>query len=133
MNVEDYTKFTNYASDKDWTEDGVIESIRNRIVPPGWSKGARRNQTSEANSEDDGDNDVYGDFEDLETGEKHAANETDDAGKETDDKEDETAIEERRLKKLALRAKFDAEYPFYFNLLFLDSISVLVLHSPLST
>ena len=115
MNVEDYTKFTNYASDKDWTEDGVIESIRNRIVPPGWSKGARRNQTSEANSEDDGDNDVYGDFEDLETGEKNDGNQTDEVGKSINHNGDELTIEERREKKLALRAKFDAQYPFTWN------------------
>lgn len=115
MNVEDYSKFTNYAGDKDWATDGIIESIRNRIVPPGWSKGARRNQTSEANSDNDNEDAAYGDFEDLETGEKNDGNQTDEVGKSINHKEDELAIEERRKKKLALRAKFDAQYPFLLN------------------
>ncbi|XP_062090067.1 uncharacterized protein LOC133796529 [Humulus lupulus] len=108
LNPEDCSKFTTHASLKDWKEDNeLIANIRDRFVTGDWSKAAQRNKTSEANTEDD---DVYGDFEDLETGEKHDGTHADDAGKGTDHKEDESAIEERRRKKLALRAKFDAHF-----------------------
>ncbi|KAF3451015.1 hypothetical protein FNV43_RR07104 [Rhamnella rubrinervis] len=103
FNIEDCSKFTSYTNLKDWKEDKLIQNIRDRFVTGDWSKAAQRNQSLETDNDDE--DVVYGDFEDLETGENHVANETDDAGKETDDKEDETAIEERRLKKLALRAK----------------------------
>lgn len=111
LDVEDCSKFTNRASLKDWKDDKHIENIRDRFVTGDWSKAAQRNQTSEVNTNGDHD-DVYGDFEDLETGEKHDGNRTNDAGKGISHNEDELAIEERRLKKLALRAKFDARYPF---------------------
>lgn len=110
LNIGDISKFTNRASLKDWKEDEHIESIRDRFVTGDWSKAAQRNQTLEANTDDN--DDVYGNFEDLETGEKHDGNRTDDASKGVNHKEDELTIEERRLKKLALRAKFDAQYPF---------------------
>ncbi|EXB55183.1 Ribosome biogenesis protein BMS1-like protein [Morus notabilis] len=111
LDVEDCSKFTNRASLKDWKDDKHIENIRDRFVTGDWSKAAQRNQTSEVNTNGD-DDDVYGDFEDLETGEKHDGNRTNDAGKGISHNEDELAIEERRLKKLALRAKFDSRYPF---------------------
>lgn len=75
-----------------------------------WSKAASRNQISEANSDED--DAAYADFEDLETGEKYESHPTREAGKTAMQKEDNSVIEERRLKKLALRAKFDSEYPF---------------------
>ncbi|XP_030506282.2 ribosome biogenesis protein bms1 isoform X2 [Cannabis sativa] len=108
LNPEDCSKFRNRSSLKDWKEDDkLIASIRDRFVTGDWSKAAQRNKTSEDNIEDD---DVYGDFEDLETGEKHGGSHADQVGKGTDHKEDELANEERRLKKLALRAKFDAHF-----------------------
>lgn len=110
MNIEDCSKFTNHASLKDWKEDKLIANIRDRFVTGDWSKAAQRNKSSEANTEDD--DAVYGDFEDLETGEKHDVSQTDNFGKGSNNKEDELASEERRQKKLALRVKFDAQYPF---------------------
>ena len=101
---EDYSKFTNFFNDN-------VESIRDRFVTGDWSKAALRNKSSQDEVEED-DDDVYADFEDLETGEKYEsfhANKTTDA---MDQKAEYSTIEERRLKKLALRAQFDAEYPF---------------------
>lgn len=113
MNIEDCSKFINHSSLKNWKEEKLIESIRDRFVTGNWEKAAQRNKPSEANPEDEDDDDaVYGDFEDLETGEKHDGSQTDAAGKGTTHKGDELASEERRQKKLALRAKFDAQYPF---------------------
>ncbi|CAK9309635.1 unnamed protein product [Citrullus colocynthis] len=100
---EDCSKYIEISNDLD------PESIRDRFVTGDWSKAALRNESSEVQFEDD-DN-VYADFEDLETGEKyessHAENTTDAVQKAKD-----STNEERRLKKLALRAQFDAEYPF---------------------
>ncbi|KAJ9554903.1 hypothetical protein OSB04_009517 [Centaurea solstitialis] len=102
VNDEDSSKFTNYASVKDWKDGETVESIRDRFVTGDWTKAARRGKDSE-NDDDDGP--VYGEFEDLETGEKHEGDKTDEANEEPD-----SVAEERRLKKLALRAKFDAQY-----------------------
>lgn len=104
MNAEDCSKFTNHSSEGDWEQPEIIEKIRHRFVP----RRGERNQTSEANN-DDADDDTYGDFEDLETGETNDAIQPNEVVKS---KEEELALEERRLKKLALRAKFDKQYPF---------------------
>ncbi|BFG41249.1 hypothetical protein CerSpe_275230 [Prunus speciosa] len=107
-NIEDCSKFTNYSNLKNWKEEKLREGIRDRFVTGDWSKASQRNQAAEAKVEDD--DAVYGDFEDLETGEKHDGNHTDDASNDANHKEDDLAKEERRLKKLALRAKFDAQF-----------------------
>lgn len=84
---------------KNWKDDTVVQSIRDRFVTGDWSKAAQRAKAPEAGGNDD---DVYGDFEDIEMGEE-------DSGTQ---KEDDATINERKFKKLALRAKFDAQYPF---------------------
>ncbi|KAJ4723627.1 ribosome biogenesis protein BMS1-like [Melia azedarach] len=109
VNTDDCSKFKSYEDLKSWKQEEVYENIRDRFVTGDWSKAARRNQASDANSEDDSDDAVYGDFEDLETGEKHEAHHMGNSGSEAIQNEDESAAEERRLKKLALRAKFDAQ------------------------
>lgn len=88
----------------------MIESIRDRFVTGDWSKAQLRNQLSEGTVGDDDDDEVFGDIEDLETGQKYEGSHADDAGNSS--KDDALAAEERKLKKLALRAKFDAQYPF---------------------
>ncbi|CAH2038734.1 unnamed protein product [Thlaspi arvense] len=115
VNSEDCSKFVSYGNLKNWKEKEVCECIRDRFTTGDWSKAALRNQNSGAG--DDGEDDeLYGDFEDVETGEKHHNPENMESG--ANQNEDAEAIE-RRLKKLALRAKFEAEYPFLpasFNL-----------------
>eukprot|EP00271_Cylindrocystis_brebissonii_P019000 TRINITY_DN5589_c0_g2_i1.p1 TRINITY_DN5589_c0_g2~~TRINITY_DN5589_c0_g2_i1.p1 ORF type:complete len:770 (-),score=259.46 TRINITY_DN5589_c0_g2_i1:710-2980(-) len=116
----------------DWTQGDVIGRVRDRFVTGDWAKAARRDRGEAEEDEEEGDEgedddenggeedgegedeDVFGDFEDLETGEKFGrrsgsgdgpANEEGTGGaKDKKSAEDE----ERRLKKLALRAKFDA-------------------------
>nr|XP_043620460.1 ribosome biogenesis protein BMS1 homolog [Erigeron canadensis] len=102
VNSEDSSKFINYANAKDWKDGETIEGIRDRFVTGDWSKAARRGKVDEVDAEED---DAYGEFEDLETGEKHEGDKTGD-----DNKDSDPIVEERRLKKLALRAKFDAQY-----------------------
>ncbi|KDP37695.1 hypothetical protein JCGZ_06352 [Jatropha curcas] len=108
-NTEDCSKFANHADLKNWKEEEIYKGILYRFVKRGWSKASRRNEPPETNAEDD-DDQVYGDFEDLETGEKFESSQKDESGNGAMETEDELAIEERRLKKLALRAKFDADY-----------------------
>lgn len=130
VNAEDCSKFTNYADLKNWKGEEVYESIRDRFVTGDWSKAAQRNQLSEANVEDDEDT-VHGDFEDLETGAKYESHQKENSGDEAMQKEDDLAIEKRRLKKLALRAKFDAQYPLInVSLYFLKMVSFCFPWSP---
>lgn len=109
LNAEDCSKFT-MLSGKNWKDEEVIENIRDRFVTGDWSKAARRGQLSEA-MDDDEDGDVFGEFEDLETGQKYESSQGADISEhDINKKNEDLANEERRLKKLALRAKFDAEY-----------------------
>jgi len=106
VNTEDCSKCTQFVHRR-WDEE-----IRNRFVSGDLAKAALRNALQTANTEGENDDD-YGDFEDLETGEKHVSYRTDDALAATTLKGDDMEAEERRLKKLALRAKFDSQYPFF--------------------
>ena len=113
VNTDDYSKIKSYGDLKSWKQEEVYESIRDCFVTGDWSKAAQRNQVSKGKSEDDDSDDaVYGDYEDLETGETQEGQRKDNSGCEGIENEDESAVEERRLKKLSLRAKFDVQYPF---------------------
>ncbi|XP_020585704.1 ribosome biogenesis protein BMS1 homolog [Phalaenopsis equestris] len=106
INIEDCSKLVPSLL-KDWSSEGLISVIRDRFVTGDWSKAARRGEVGDA--EEDGEA-LYGDFEDLETGKVFKNQSVDDAkGDDVKEMEDPEA-EERRLKKLALRAKFDAQY-----------------------
>ncbi|CAA6667167.1 unnamed protein product [Spirodela intermedia] len=70
FSAEDCSKYSNYANTKDWSNDDLIQSIRDRFVTGDWSKAARRGHaTDDADGAEDDDDSNYGDFEDLETGE----------------------------------------------------------------
>ncbi|KAM7279637.1 hypothetical protein ACFE04_006771 [Oxalis oulophora] len=71
LSVVDSSKFTNDLTDKDWKKEKTYESIRHRFVTGDWSAAARRNEASTSNNEDDNSDDMYGDIEDMETGEKY--------------------------------------------------------------
>lgn len=107
VNLDDCSKFINHASLKNWKNEALIESIRNRFVTGDWSKAAQRGQALDAIAAAADDDTEFGEFEDLETGQKYESH----SARNDLPEEDATKIEERRLKKLALRAKFDAQYP----------------------
>ncbi|KAJ6776845.1 hypothetical protein OIU74_000924 [Salix koriyanagi] len=65
---------------------------------------------STANDKDDNDS-AYGDFEDLETCEKHGNHKKEESNNVSMQKEDESE-EHWKLKRHALRAKSDAQYSF---------------------
>jgi len=95
VDAEDCSKVVNTLL-KDWSDEDLIRSIRIRFRAGGGA------------ADDDGEDGTtdYGDFEDVETGEVYKS-QLSDEGNTTQDPE----AEERRLKKLALRERFDAQYP----------------------
>ncbi|XP_062211159.1 ribosome biogenesis protein bms1-like [Phragmites australis] len=107
IDVEDYSKFFK-AELRDWSNDDLINSIRDRFVTGNWSKAALRGQDLNENGEDA--EEIYGDFEDLETGEVHKSQADENAEGNGDVHKEDGLEEERRLKKLALKSKFDAQY-----------------------
>ncbi|XP_020113105.1 ribosome biogenesis protein bms1-like isoform X1 [Ananas comosus] len=106
INAEDCSKFKTKL--RKWSDENLISSIRDRFVTGDWSKAAQRGKL--ANDGEDDEN-IYGDFEDLETGETYGGGPAENAdANANNDEDDDLEREERRLKKLALRAKFDAQY-----------------------
>ncbi|KAH1128972.1 hypothetical protein J1N35_000350 [Gossypium stocksii] len=76
INTDDYSKSTKFSELKNWKEEELYESIRDSFVSGDWSKGVLRNQMSEAKTEED---DMDGNFEGLETGEKYESHQKDDS------------------------------------------------------
>uniref|UniRef100_K4A518 Bms1-type G domain-containing protein n=1 Tax=Setaria italica TaxID=4555 RepID=K4A518_SETIT len=68
IDAEDCSKFFK-AELRDWSNEDLINAIRDRFVTGNWSKAALRGQELNENGEDD--EEIYGDFEDLETGQVH--------------------------------------------------------------
>ncbi|GJN02820.1 hypothetical protein PR202_ga20206 [Eleusine coracana subsp. coracana] len=66
IDAEDCSKFIK-ADQRDWSNEQLINSIRDRFVTGNWSKAALRGKELNENGEED--EEIYGDFEDLETGE----------------------------------------------------------------
>lgn len=110
---------------RNWTSDDNKQLLANRFVTGKWKSSEDAEKLLELDDMSDGDSEVYGDFEDLETGEKYS-------GKDKDgDEEPEAEVEEKgsnkkrkyekteeanmtraelMAKKLKLKAKFDSEY-----------------------
>ncbi|KAL9413491.1 hypothetical protein AB3S75_042053 [Citrus x aurantiifolia] len=94
FNMDECSKFNSYGDLKSSKGEEVDESIRDRFVTGDWSKAAQRNQVSKGNSEgDDSDDAVYGDFEDLETVEKHQGHIKDNSGSDAIENEYESAYD----------------------------------------
>lgn len=117
---------------RNWLSDENKNLLTNRFVTGKWKSTEDAEQLLELDDMSDGDSDLYGDFEDLETGEKFSgknklndqsdANDDDAAEKEENDKPEKNSrkrdrVEEMNMtraeliaKKMKLKAKFDAEY-----------------------
>ncbi|XP_058829957.1 ribosome biogenesis protein BMS1 homolog [Topomyia yanbarensis] len=110
---------------RDWTLEENKRLISNCFVTGKWKASEDAEELLKLDDMSDGDSEVFGDFEDFETGEKHSA----DPGKEQEDVEIKSKGEENVLKrkisrveeknmsrvelmekKMKLKAKFDAEY-----------------------
>lgn len=107
---------------RNWADDELLDSIRDCFVTGEWKESENAAALLKM---DDEDEDLYGDFEDLETGVKVSAEQTEKG--EEDKNEDElnegdaptaadvkpvekTAKEKRMEKKRRLKEMFDAEY-----------------------
>lgn len=117
--------FENYGEGiRNWLSDENKKSIANRFVTGKWKNSEDAEQLLALDDMSDGDSEVYGDFEDLETGQKFKAKED-----EKNDEEGEKPAVEKEIsrkherveemnmtraeilaKKLKLKAKFDSEY-----------------------
>lgn len=121
--------FEEYAGEcRDWTIEENKELIKNCFVTGKWKASEDAEELLRLDDLSDDDSEVYGDFEDLETGEKHSGKDTENneedneennegASEENSRKRRMTRVEESNLtktelmaKKMKLKAQFDADY-----------------------
>ena len=93
LDVLDSSKRVLGTGGADWTDAETVAAIRNRFVTGDWDEAAQRtaNPGDEGGGEDD---DLYGDFEDVEAMQDAAPGDAEDL----------------RLRKAALKAQFDADH-----------------------
>ena len=94
-----------------WTQPGAAEGLRNRVVTGDWEQGAMRSAARpDHDTDDDIDNnegdEVFGDFEDVETGERFMAS----ADPATRAAAEAIKAEELAAKKAAKKVAFNEEY-----------------------
>ncbi|KAL5018103.1 hypothetical protein ScPMuIL_003825 [Solemya velum] len=107
---------------QDWDSEEIQKTIKDCFVTGEWAK------SEDAASRLQQDDEMYGDFEDLETGEKFTADVEDNSSSDGDEEDDEnkkkedeqsvvkkrkadmTAMERREEKKRKLKETFDKEY-----------------------
>eukprot|EP01135_Chromosphaera_perkinsii_P004300 Nk52_evm12s276 gene=Nk52_evmTU12s276 len=92
-NVDKFESAAGIKAESEWTDAEKIESIRNKFVTGEWDEDEDAEKVLQE------DDEVYGDFEDLETGVVHKEEEEED--------EEEESIEEKKKKQ---KEDFDAEY-----------------------
>ena len=85
----------------DWSDSLIAPTIKGLFVTGGWGE-------EDAQVLLDEDEEMYGDFEDLETGEKHAKESIAEQGESLEG--EETARQKRLKKKKSLKAAFDVVY-----------------------
>lgn len=114
--------FENYGEGiRNWLSSENKSLIVNRFVTGKWKGSEDAEQLLALDDMSDGDSEVYGDFEDLETGEKFDAKKSIDGNEKEEDSKANSRkrcrIEEMNMtraelvaKKLKLKAKFDSEY-----------------------
>ncbi|XP_020248969.1 ribosome biogenesis protein BMS1 homolog isoform X1 [Asparagus officinalis] len=96
IDADDCSKLLN-AQFKDWSNEDLIRSIRKRFRAGGGA----------ADSDGDDGTTDYADFEDVETGKVFKSQLSDNV---EENAQHDPEAEKRRLKKLALRERFDAQY-----------------------
>uniref|UniRef100_T1IS65 Methionine aminopeptidase n=1 Tax=Strigamia maritima TaxID=126957 RepID=T1IS65_STRMM len=107
MNNEDSSKF-NLENIQDWSSAKIRDEIRDCFVTGKW----REDEDARKLLENDADDDLYGDFEDLETGDTHETIKKEDGviSEEKTSKEPKSTQEKRLEKKRKLKELFDGEY-----------------------
>ena len=87
----------------DWSDTLIAPTIKNLFVTGGWGE-----QDAKALLEED--EAMYGDFEDLETGDKHGSSAAAELTKDGQGESLEDEEQKRLKKKKSLKAAFDVEY-----------------------
>lgn len=122
--------FENYGDGiRNWMSDDNKKLLTNRFVTGKWKASEDAEKLLELDDMSDGDSEVYGDFEDLETGQKFDGKEKEEP--EDDDEDEKPSVVEKEksmkrkydkveesnmtraelmAKKMKLKAKFDSEY-----------------------
>ncbi|PNF19889.1 hypothetical protein B7P43_G12284 [Cryptotermes secundus] len=93
---------------RDWTDCKVREVIRDCFVTGKWKESEDAAELLQL--DDDSSEEVFGDFEDLETGEKHTSKKENVKGTLEEGNCKEMTKDELQEKKRKLKEKFDAEY-----------------------
>eukprot|EP00798_Chlamydomonas_sp_ICE-L_P024731 gene24731-10367_t len=102
-----------------WDDDDSVEQLRNRFVTGDWAEGQKRSEarpSGDGSGDEDADGgeeeeEIFGDFKDMETGEKFQAGEGADPVTAAAQKAiEEAASLELREKRIAKKAAFDNKY-----------------------
>lgn len=118
--------FENYGDGvRNWLSNENKKMLKNRFVTGKWKSSEDAEKLLELDDMSDGDSEIYGDFEDLETGKKFAGKETKEDEANDSDAEEKPSNKKRKIenveelnmtraelmaKKLKLKARFDSEY-----------------------
>ncbi|PSN37116.1 hypothetical protein C0J52_12602 [Blattella germanica] len=102
MNSEDCSTFV-VKQVRDWMDSGVCDIVRDCFVTGKWKESEDAEDLLRL--DDASEDECFGDFEDLETGEKHSEKVS-----EKGDEVKNMSREELQEKKRKLKEKFDAEY-----------------------
>ena len=93
-----------------WSEPDTVEGLRDRFVTGDWDAGAARNAARPDEDDENSDGDVYGDFEDLETGQVFQGSDdvvTQAATKALKDVQREELAAKKAAKKAAFNQAYD--------------------------
>lgn len=108
-NAEDCSRFT-LSLVRDWTQPVVQDLIRDCFVTGKWKESEDAEELLRLDDASDGDDELFGDFEDLETGEKFTKSGNADGNNENEEPSKPLTKKEIMEKKMKLKEKFDAEY-----------------------
>lgn len=114
MNLLESSLFSSWNSPiKDWLDPENKILIENCFVTGKWNASEDASELlklDDAEDLSDDNSEVFGDFEDLETGEKHSAKKGEKRKRDDNEKDTEADKEALTEKKRKLKEKFDSEY-----------------------
>ncbi|XP_034238787.1 ribosome biogenesis protein BMS1 homolog isoform X2 [Thrips palmi] len=116
-NAEDCSRFPLNLV-RDWSQQDVRDLIRDCFVTGKWKESEDAEELLRLDDASDGDDEMFGDFEDLETGEKFGSSkkgdglEEDGDGEDKDSKKPSKPMSKKEImdKKMKLKERFNAEY-----------------------
>ena len=114
---EDDRSLTSQLVTQDWTNPSAAAAIKRLFVTGEWEEGDAQHLLAE----DEGTGDEEGDFEDLETGEKHVSKKGERTGEE-----EQVSERERLEKKKELKTHFDVAYDDEAGTSYLDELKQAV-------